>query len=90
MKTLFASVAMTALFIGGASVAQAEHHAEMAEKQDIVDTAASNENFSTLVAAVKAAGLVEALNPADSIVEAGEVICANEPIYESFAKVIRK
>jgi myo-inositol-1(or 4)-monophosphatase len=38
----------------------------------------------------EAGGLVEALNPADSIVEAGEVICANEPIYESFAKVIRK
>jgi myo-inositol-1(or 4)-monophosphatase len=37
----------------------------------------------------EAGGLVEALNPADSIVEAGEVICSNEPIYESFAKVIR-
>jgi uncharacterized surface protein with fasciclin (FAS1) repeats len=29
--------------------------------KDIVDTAAANENFSTLVAAVKAAGLVETL-----------------------------
>ncbi|WP_083098105.1 inositol monophosphatase family protein [Pseudophaeobacter leonis] len=38
----------------------------------------------------EAGGLVEALNPTDSIVESGEVICANEPIYESFAKVIRK
>jgi myo-inositol-1(or 4)-monophosphatase len=38
----------------------------------------------------EAGGLVEALNPTDNIVEAGEVICANEPIYESFAKVIRK
>lgn len=31
------------------------------DKMDIVDTAASNEDFSTLVAAVKAAGLVDAL-----------------------------
>ncbi len=38
----------------------------------------------------EAGGLVQALNPTDSIVEAGEVICANEPIFESFAKVIRK
>lgn len=38
----------------------------------------------------EAGGLVEALNPTDNIVEAGEVICANEPIFESFAKVIRK
>jgi len=35
----------------------AAHH----EKMDIVDVAASNEDFSTLVAAVKAAGLVETL-----------------------------
>ncbi len=32
-----------------------------ADKKDIVDTAASAENFKTLVAAVKAAGLVETL-----------------------------
>jgi len=32
-----------------------------AQNKDIVDIAASNENFSTLVTAVKAAGLVEAL-----------------------------
>lgn len=38
----------------------------------------------------EAGGLAEALNPTDNIVEAGEVICANEPIFESFAKVIRK
>lgn len=37
----------------------------------------------------EAGGLVEALDPDNSIVESGEVICANEAIYESFAKVIR-
>jgi uncharacterized surface protein with fasciclin (FAS1) repeats len=36
----------------------AGHHEE---KQDIVDIAAGNEAFSTLVAAVKAAGLVDTL-----------------------------
>jgi len=36
----------------------ADHHGK---KMDIVDTAASNSDFSTLVAAVKAAGLVDAL-----------------------------
>jgi myo-inositol-1(or 4)-monophosphatase len=37
----------------------------------------------------EAGGLAEALDPENSIVESGEVICANEPIFESFAKVIR-
>ena len=59
MKTLFASIAATTLFVGGAGmVAHAEHHVE---KKDIVDTAAANEDFSTLVTAVQEAGLVEAL-----------------------------
>ncbi|MEQ8557581.1 MAG: fasciclin domain-containing protein [Henriciella sp.] len=59
MKTLFASVATAALFIGGPGmIAYADHHEE---KMDIVDTAASNEDFSTLVTAVKEAGLVDAL-----------------------------
>lgn len=40
------------------SVAQAHNHKD---KKDIVDVAASNPDFSTLVAAVKAAGLVDAL-----------------------------
>ena len=40
-----------------AQAAIAAHH----EKKDIVDVAASNEDFSTLVAAIKAAGLVETL-----------------------------
>ncbi len=35
---------------------------KMADLQNIVETAAANENFSTLVAAVKAADLVEALS----------------------------
>jgi len=37
----------------------------------------------------EAGGLAESLDPEASIVESGEVICANEPIFESFAKVIR-
>lgn len=37
----------------------------------------------------EAGGLAEAMDPEASIVESGEVICANEPIFESFAKVIR-
>ncbi|MEM8866610.1 MAG: fasciclin domain-containing protein [Planctomycetota bacterium] len=37
------------------------HHNEGEDEKDIVDTAASLEDFSTLVAAVKAAGLVDAL-----------------------------
>ncbi|WP_018149261.1 fasciclin domain-containing protein [Henriciella marina] len=61
MKKLFASVAATALFVGGASVAYADHHKEMSDKKDIVDTAASNDSFSTLVTAVTEAGLVDAL-----------------------------
>lgn len=39
------------------NVAVADHH----EQKDIVDIAASNDDFSTLVAAVKAAGMVETL-----------------------------
>ncbi len=43
-------------------VASAGDHAKkMVKKSDIVDIAASNESFSTLVAAVKAAGLVDTL-----------------------------
>ena len=32
---------------------------------------------------------VQALNPEGSVLEDGEVICANEPIFDNFAKVIR-
>ena len=61
MKKFFASVAATALFVGGAGVAFADHHSEMSDKKDIVETASSKEDFSTLVTAVSEAGLVEAL-----------------------------
>ncbi len=49
--------------------AQADHHEkekmdkkEMMDKKNVVEIAAGNESFSTLVAAVKAAGLAEALS----------------------------
>lgn len=61
MKTFFVSVAATALFVGGAGVAFAHNHSEMSDKKDIVETASSKEDFSTLVTAVSEAGLVEAL-----------------------------
>jgi uncharacterized surface protein with fasciclin (FAS1) repeats len=51
---LFGAFAALALFV-------APVQAGMSGKKDIVDTAASDANFSTLVAAVKAAGLVETL-----------------------------
>ncbi|MEM0954665.1 MAG: fasciclin domain-containing protein [Pseudomonadota bacterium] len=67
MKTMIAAVAMS-FMLPLATVANAAHHEkdemmakpEMA-KMDIVGVAAGNEDFSTLVAAVKAAGLVETL-----------------------------
>jgi myo-inositol-1(or 4)-monophosphatase len=37
----------------------------------------------------EAGGLVEPLNPKGDILEDGEIICANEPIFSGFAKVIR-
>ena len=37
----------------------------------------------------EAGGLIEALNPGGSILDDGEVICSNEPIFDGFAKVIR-
>lgn len=61
MKKFFASVAATALFASGAGVAFADSHSEMSDKKDIVETASSKEDFSTLVTAVSEAGLVEAL-----------------------------
>jgi uncharacterized surface protein with fasciclin (FAS1) repeats len=55
----------------------ANHHGS---KMDIVDTAASNSDFSTLVAAVKAAGLVDALK--------GEgPLTVFAPTNEAFAKL---
>ncbi len=37
----------------------------------------------------EAGGLVEAIDPENKVGEAADVICANEPVYEKFAKVIR-
>jgi myo-inositol-1(or 4)-monophosphatase len=37
----------------------------------------------------EAGGLVEPLNPNGDVLSDGEIICANEPIFSSFAKVIR-
>lgn len=51
-----------ALSLAAAAPAAANHHeGEEMAAADIVDVAASNENFSTLVAAVQAAGLEETL-----------------------------
>lgn len=38
----------------------------------------------------EAGGFAQPLNPTGNIVEDGEVICGNEPIFDQFAKVIRK
>ena len=38
----------------------------------------------------EAGGLIEPLDPASDLLESGSLICANEPIFDSFAKVIRK
>jgi len=37
----------------------------------------------------EAGGLIQPLTPGGDILEDGEVICANEPIFDGFAKVIR-
>lgn len=55
IKTIIAGVAACAVL---ASTAVADHHGK---KMDIVDTAVKAGQFDTLVAAVKAAGLVETL-----------------------------
>ena len=38
----------------------------------------------------EAGGILEPLDPAGDVMADGELICANEPIFEAFAKVIRK
>ena len=38
----------------------------------------------------EAGGLVEPLNPNGNIVEDGEIICANEPLFEQLAKIVRQ
>jgi uncharacterized surface protein with fasciclin (FAS1) repeats len=57
MKRNFLSLFIGSIFLISSSVALAE----MAGEKDIVDTAAAAGSFSTLVTAVKAAGLVETL-----------------------------
>ncbi|MCV6824990.1 MULTISPECIES: inositol monophosphatase family protein [Halocynthiibacter] len=42
-----------------------------------------------LVLVREAGGLVEPLEPENNILESGAVICANEPVFDSFAKIIR-
>jgi uncharacterized surface protein with fasciclin (FAS1) repeats len=54
MKSILTSILSLSLFAG---VAFGDHHNE----KDIVDTAAGAKDFTTLVAAVKAGGLVETL-----------------------------
>ena len=55
-------IAALALAIAIVPAAQAfDHHGKKAAKADVVDTAVSAGQFNTLVAAVKAAGLVETL-----------------------------
>jgi uncharacterized surface protein with fasciclin (FAS1) repeats len=61
--TLLASSAIA--FAGAAAPALADHHGAAdhhSEPMTIVEIAAGNENFSTLVAGVQAAGLAEALS----------------------------
>lgn len=56
-----ALVAIAALAGAPSALAQANHSEAAAHEHDIVDTAVSAGQFSTLVAAVQAAGLVDAL-----------------------------
>lgn len=58
MKNPIKTLAIFAVTLTLAALAQADHHKG---KKDIVDIAAGNKDFSTLVAAVKAAGLVDTL-----------------------------
>lgn len=59
MKRNFLSLFIGSVFLISSSVALADHH--LAGEKDIVDTAVAAGSFSTLVTAVKAAGLVETL-----------------------------
>lgn len=59
MKRNFLSLFIGSIFLISSSVAMADHH--LASEKDIVDTAVAAGSFSTLVTAIKAAGLVETL-----------------------------
>lgn len=54
-------LAIVAMVVSGAMGAYADHHGDDKKQKDIVDTAVKAGQFETLVAAVKAAGLVETL-----------------------------
>jgi uncharacterized surface protein with fasciclin (FAS1) repeats len=58
LKKLFSVTAIVLASLSFSSAALANHHGE---KKDIVDVAVENGSFNTLVAAVKAGGLVETL-----------------------------
>ncbi len=60
MKRVLQTIFGTALFLCMALPALAGHHMD-SEKGDIIATASANEDFSTLVKAIKAAGLVSVL-----------------------------
>lgn len=62
MKTSFLFASAIALSAMTPAVFGAEEKAAQTEKKNIVEIAAGAEDFSTLVAAVKAAGLVETLS----------------------------
>ena len=59
MKRNLLSIFLGSVFLISTSVALADHH--LAGEKDIVDTAVAAGSFTTLVTAVKAAGLVETL-----------------------------
>lgn len=62
---LLQKIQLITMLLLTAGFAQAAHHEgghDMADKQTIVEIAAGNDDFSTLVAAVKAAGLVDVLS----------------------------
>lgn len=64
MKHLLKTTIITATLAGlsfGATTASAGHHGDKSQKVDIVATAMSNDDLSTLVAAVKQADLVATL-----------------------------
>lgn len=58
LMSLITSAAVAATLVLGISAARADHHADM---KDIVDTAVEAGSFTTLVAAVQAAGLEDTL-----------------------------
>ncbi len=80
MKRIFVTAAMFGLFAILSSVAALPAKAEDKAEKDIVDTAVGANQFKTLVAAVKAAGLVDTLKG-----EGPFTVFA--PTDEAFAKI---